>query len=857
MASSFVQVPMPLPGAREAPEFKGKRLSEFIDTLEAMAKAAGVDKADLPNHVMRYCSSEVRRTLKHETAFSSTARDWDKAKERLGYFYSSSDGRQRRSADGLRRFSKRASAEEMVRSRRTLDKYICGFNRKAGDLVDKKLITEEERDALFYKGLPETLREQIKGNLEKDLGRQLTLSAPPPIDNVVDEARKRYNVHDIDYESDDSESERGKKKKKRSKRKNAAQTSSSSSDSDSSGDGECKKRRSRRKRWSSSSSDSGSESSDDDGWQKRHEKRKGKKGEKSKRKARQSSDAEAEKSSVAELKEQMRQLRIAVAQSASMGTAPVGQASASERGQLRDQYEYGQAKACYMCRKVEGVDLDHPLSMRKCPETVALILEGLLKYSAEGRIIRCDGTGLPRFPGKGGIASLIQLEMRSRGKDRERDLPPHQSGVCQVVGLMQEGRNVIQGSVFAVAAEDVYAFPVTTRSKAKATVESDQEDEIQRSVRFEFEHEGADDTTHKDGHPESIKVQQPADPTRFTRMRNGSDSGKKRVSFVPHPSNTEAGWRQAEKARTDEKKLGEINERYGPKGSGHRFTSQIQDSVSMEEVQMRLLDTEVSLPLRALLGVSPELQKRMTGLTRLRREASIRAAEGEVLEEIMTPGTRTSKVKLEDELEEQDRAEAENEGGYPSGAAYLTCATTEEAMHILDRYASAIVVEPKRYFAMACGTVQGKFGTEDCTFLVDSGSELNLITQRVYDRAGVELDSDGSRWSLKGISGEPVRLLGCCRDVSVEIGGERFNHHFFVGLQEYGSHDGILGQPWLQWFSAHIEYQRGGSVKLVAYPFGDSTRKPVKAQVVGISHQRNTDRLVMASTLGVGEGAGF
>ncbi len=84
----------------------------------------------------------------------------------------------------------------------------------------------------------------MKGNLEKELGCQLTLSMSLPIDKVVDEVRKQYNVYDINYESDDSGSEQGKKKKKHSQRKSAVQTSSSSSDSDSSENGECRKRRS-------------------------------------------------------------------------------------------------------------------------------------------------------------------------------------------------------------------------------------------------------------------------------------------------------------------------------------------------------------------------------------------------------------------------------------------------------------------------------------------------------------------------------------------------------------------------------------------------------------------------------------
>ena len=50
----------------------------------------------------------------------------------------------------------------------------------------------------------------------------------------------------------------------------------------------------------------------------------------------------------------------------------------------------------------------------------------------------------------------------------------------------------------------------------------------------------------------------------------------------------------------------------------------------------------------------------------------------------------------------------------------------------LERYADAVSLKsPVKCFARTTGIVKGIFGGEEVTFLVDSGSELNLITRRV------------------------------------------------------------------------------------------------------------------------------
>ncbi|KAF9799041.1 hypothetical protein IEO21_10629 [Rhodonia placenta] len=140
--------------------------------------------------------------------------------------------------------------------------------------------------------------------------------------------------------------------------------------------------------------------------------------------------------------------------------------------------------------------------------------------------------------------------------------------------------------------------------------------------------------------------------------------------------------------------------------------------------------------------MAPKLQKRFAALTRTRKEAASRSVEA----------IETGEQGIED-----DARTSYNED---PGSAMLAYTTAEELYGLLERYAGAVAIGSKRFYAMACGFLHGKFGTEQVTFLVDSGSELNLITRRIWEQAGVDMDEDGSLWSLRGINGDSVPLLG-------------------------------------------------------------------------------------------------
>jgi len=80
--------------------------------------------------------------------------------------------------------------------------------------------------------------------------------------------------------------------------------------------------------------------------------------------------------------------------------------------------------------------------------------------------------------------------------------------------------------------------------------------------------------------------------------------------------------------------------------------------------------------------------------------------------------------------------------------------SSESKEDIMICYASAVKIHPtpQPLFAMVTGHFKGKFTGVDVVFMIDTGSELNLMAKEFYDRTSLMIDLDRTRWSLKGIN---------------------------------------------------------------------------------------------------------
>ena len=131
------------------------------------------------------------------------------------------------------------------------------------------------------------------------------------------------------------------------------------------------------------------------------------------------------------------------------------------------------------------------------------------------------------------------------------------------------------------------------------------------------------------------------------------------------------------------------------------------------------------------------------------------------------------------------------------------------------------LAHPHKYQAMVTACLNGKIGEHEYKMLIDSGSELNIMTLNQAQELALPIDDSGNSWTLKGISGHMMGLEGICWNVPVRIGGIEFSHNSFVTRMDLGNKDMVLGQPWLFSHLMRIDYVHDMGVTLQLWEDGD------------------------------------
>ena len=152
-------IPMPTPGAPGAPKFKGKRVSDFLDSLEQHADSARVPHSQLPGYVLRYCHTKVRMVIGASALLSGD--DWVATRIFLDDLYGSNDSIPQNSPDWLRQWCSRHGESGSITSRRDVDKYYRDFTALSAELTPTKMLANDVH-LCFYRGIPTSLHARIK-----------------------------------------------------------------------------------------------------------------------------------------------------------------------------------------------------------------------------------------------------------------------------------------------------------------------------------------------------------------------------------------------------------------------------------------------------------------------------------------------------------------------------------------------------------------------------------------------------------------------------------------------------------------------------------------------------------------------
>lgn len=174
----------------------------------------------------------------------------------------------------------------------------------------------------------------------------------------------------------------------------------------------------------------------------------------------------------------------------------------------------------------------------------------------------------------------------------------------------------------------------------------------------------------------------------------------------------------------------------------------------------------------------------------------------------------------------------------------------EDIQEILECHTSAITLHKAPLFAMCTGSFEGNLAGHKVTFMVDSGLELNLMSEEFYRHTNLPLDHDGRCWLLKGINSPAVPLIGCVRNSPVDVSGHSFDHHFFISSEGTGKQEIILGQPWMLWYAADISYSHSKGVLWVSSERHCPNRKhciplTLSIQLCPVDSPCNADCLVL------------
>ena len=371
---------MPTPGSLNAPYFKGERVTDFLDALEAHGNAAGIPNNDLPSYVLRYVHRRVRQIV--ESAGYWTQRDWAATRVYLTDMYSSSDQKLRITPDRFRKWVKLHAENRIFIKLQDVDRYYREFTAQSTPLTTAQRITANEANLLFYRGIPPAMRKKIRRKIP---AAQQTSITAPTIANVLGYLRAHFNEDDIDNDDDDVEL---------------------SLDSDGDSDG--------------------SNSEDEDFRAKAPRKRKKRVRLDTKEVPGAPPVQPPIPTDINTLTKQMEDLRLGHARQ--LEDIQRGQAmllrelSAVKVMNVHGRQHHGNYNSggpsmqppqertarCFICDQI------HRLGVHYCPDVPYLINEGLAKFTTSGRLMRPDDSDLPRAPVTGGgVAKALREERRA------------------------------------------------------------------------------------------------------------------------------------------------------------------------------------------------------------------------------------------------------------------------------------------------------------------------------------------------------------------------------------------------------------------------------------------------------------
>ena len=605
--------PMPAPRAKEAPRFKGEYLKDFLDEFEILAKAAGISDTERCDYLARYCCRDKsgfdhKRFVKGLKEYLET--DWKKLKARLAKCYPPEEEEFSVTKKALVKFIQR---NRNIHDLASFDEYYRNFGLLANALEAKKKLKEDEKNSLFVHGIPYSLRKKIVNELLRT-NEWKDKDVAPDIDKVIDAAENVLRIGQFDF-----------------KNMNAYINYEEDSEEDESPDDEER------------SSDS-SESDEDEAYKitsHRHHTRK-EKNTKTESKTDNGPKMQTD-NAIEDINQRLDRLTIALER----------RTMEMEKANRSPSPSANPSRVCYMCGKPEA----HLL--RECPETLQFLATGVIKIGSEGRIVRANGTALPRgIPGGGGIAKVLKEEImnnKSTTSNLELDQDAFLTANYEYAHFNEEETeyNVMPATRSGKTYEDErtqpYKRPENSNSIKKPSPRSKPEVVIQTSKPKTTEEvpkvprilKRTDELPKKETPSEDVEMKDEFRP-RAGKQKAIDSTAPTTTNVMPTPTNIKPKSKHVEFREPSEK--GNYSGKPKRASPAFKFASEIQESVDHDRLLDKVLDGPANCTLREFMSTF-EMSKRLQVITKIQKiplNIEPKAA------------TRTSSVAIEDVTDEED-----------------------------------------------------------------------------------------------------------------------------------------------------------------------------------------------------------
>ena len=510
--------------------------------------------------------------------------------------------------------------------------------------------------------------------------------------------------------------------------------------------------------------------------------------------------------------------------------------------------EKGYVERCMWC--------DSPDHKRgECESYKAAIKENIVHFK-DGRI-RLTGSDEPLRTnfGKGGMKKLVEEQTHEGGTKHgveaesynvSVELKTGKSASALATEAMKRGAEVIRKMTG-------WDDPVDAVSIRAFLSGSQQGDDLHDAM---VEEKRGRATQEEDGAEPSSKRRSP----RNKEAPQGQNPEKK--PSLSHPGDAPLPKEWWEKIKEKEKIREEgKDEPSRPRGKNpaYKLQSDIESSTDMKSIlEEKILDAKIEFTLREALGIAKrDFHELIIDVIKRKRQMTAEAIMVEALDTCVSKDEEEeigqvfaqsafsnfgNKVSMEDETQASHADEAR---GYQPKCAFVESGTEQKIVQEA-RVASSSKNDDEMknysvpYWARATTETQVRLGDskDPILALVDHGSEINIMSRRVYEKNKWPIDINHG-WVIRAANNEQGDLYGACPAIKTKIGDVEVEQNFFV--QNCATYPVILGQPYIT--AARMETRVLDDGSHYARIRSCDGKKAVQFLTVKSEHERHREQL--------------